>query len=109
MVSFDGVNWDNTMKMSYLQRRIIIHSILYYEMDESVISDAEFDSMARQLVALMNESTQEQREATRYWYVMNNFDASTGHHIYSRLNSRDKMYLRHIAGLVLDICERRSK
>lgn len=94
-------NWDNTTRISYLQRRVIVHSILYYEMGTSVISDAQFDTISRQLVALMQSSTEEECKKSTYWYCMNNFDASTGFYIYSKLNRHDKAYLKGIAQLVL--------
>ena len=68
----------------------------------SVISDIQFDTISRQLVALMQSSTEEECEASTYWYCMSTFDASTGFYLYSRLNSRDKQYLRGIASWVLD-------
>lgn len=96
------LDWDNTTKISFLQRRVIVHSILYYEMSTSVISDVQFDVMSRQLVALMQSSTKEECEKSTYWYCMSTFDASTGFYIYSRLNARDKWYLRGIAAWMLD-------
>lgn len=95
-------DWDNTTRISYLQRRVIVHSILYYEMSTSVISDIQFDTISRQLVALMQSSTEEECEASTYWYCMSTFDASTGFYLYSRLNARDKWYLWGIAAWVLD-------
>lgn len=95
-------DWDNTTRISYLQRRVIVHSILYYEMSTSVISDVQFDTISRQLVALMKSSTKEECEKSTYWYCMNSFDASTGFYIYSRLSQHDKAYLKGIARLVLD-------
>ena len=95
-------DWDNTTRISYLQRRVIVHSILYYEISTSIISDIQFDVMSRQLVALMQSSTKEECEKSTYWYCMSNFDASTGFYIYSKLNTHDKIYLRHIAYLALD-------
>ena len=59
-------NWDNATRISYLQRRVIVYSILYYEMSTSVISDIQFDTISRQLVALMQSSTEEECEASTY-------------------------------------------
>lgn len=59
--TYPSNTWDNTTKLSFLQRRVIIHSILYYFMDQSILSDQEFDALGRQLVDLMNNSTEEEK------------------------------------------------
>lgn len=94
------IYWSSTTKMSYLQRRVIVYSIMYYENNESCISDREYDAISYQLLDLMNASTQEEKEATTYWYAMHDFDASTGFDIPGRLKKKDKEYLTHIAGYV---------
>lgn len=94
------VYWSNTTKASYLQRRIIVYSIMYYENDESCVSDRYYDNVSHQLVRLMAESTQEEMERTRYWYAMHDFDGSTGFDIPSRLTPEDRIHLQHIARVV---------
>ena len=94
--------WDNSTKLSFLQRRVIVYSIQYYVMDSPVITDIQYDTCARQLEKLMNESTEEEREKSKYWYCMHNFTADTGFDIYHRLNDEDLEYLSHIADIVLD-------
>lgn len=99
-IDFSGMPakyWSNTTKASYLQRRIIVYSIMYYENNESCVSDHFYDSISHQLVRLMAESTPEEMERTRYWYAMHDFDGSTGFDIPSRLTAEDKMHLQHIA------------
>ena len=50
------VYWSNVVKFSYLQRRIIVYSIMYYECDESCVSDNYYDRMSQQLVGLINNA-----------------------------------------------------
>lgn len=100
--TYPSNTWDNITKLSFLQRRVIIYSILYYSMDQSILSDQEFDALGRQLVDLMNNSTKEEKQKSRYWYAMDTFDGSTGFYIYSRLNKVDREYLSHLAGLILE-------
>lgn len=94
--------WSNTTKASYLQRRIIVYSIMYYENDESCVSDRYYDNLSHQLVKIMQESTKEEMEATTYWYAMYDFDGSTGFYIPSRLTKKDNQYLTMIAKKVHD-------
>lgn len=89
--------WSNTTKISYLQRRIIVYSIMYYEKDESCVSDSEYDLISKQLVELTNSSTKAECEASTYWYAMYDFDGSTGFDIPSKLTKEDKELLTNIA------------
>lgn len=97
------IYWSNTTKISYLQRRIIVYSIMYYKQNESCVSDHEYDSISRQLVELMNNSTKAECEASTYWYAMSDFDGSTGFDIPSRLTKKDNTYLSSLAAHIHDM------
>lgn len=94
--------WSNSTKASHLQRRIIVHSLIYYEMNNSVITDKQFDTMCQQLVDLQNAIEHEEFRETTYYYAMHDFDGSTGFYISSRLTDYDVEYLTNIAERVLD-------
>lgn len=103
MIDFSNcpcIYWSNTTKISYLQRRIIVYSIMYYEHDESCVSDAYYDSISHQLVALQKSCTKEEFEKSTYYYAMHDFDGSTGFDIPSRLTKKDREYLTHLAGVI---------
>ena len=89
--------WSNTTKISYLQRRIIIYSIMYYEHNESCISDFEYDSISRQLVELQKSASKEEFKKSTYYYAMHDFDGSTGFDIPSKLTKKDREYLTNLA------------
>lgn len=93
--------WSDQTKISLLQRRILVYSIQYYKMSETVISDKEYDSISRQLLQLQKTASEADREGSQYWYVFNNFDANTGFDLYDRLTEKDQSYLMRIASLVL--------
>ncbi|MEG0579503.1 MAG: hypothetical protein RR490_06270 [Niameybacter sp.] len=102
-INFDtcpAMYWSDSTKISYLQRRIIVHSILYYEMDSSVISDKQFDVLCQQLVQMQKEADFAEFRKSTYYYVMHDFDGSTGFYLYGRLTKYDKEYLSQIAGNV---------
>lgn len=94
------IYWSNTTKISYLQRRIIVWSIMYYENDESCVPDHVYDSVSRQLAALQKEATQEEWEKSTYYYAMFDFDGNTGFDIPSRLTRKDREFLGNIAAAV---------
>lgn len=91
------VYWSDLAKVSFLQRRIIIYSIMYYDMNESCISDREYDRLSYMLVDLQKRMQKAQFEKSMYYYAMYDFDGSTGFDIPSRLNKHDKEYLRKMA------------
>ena len=95
--------YDAIHKMSCLQKRIIVHSIIYYELNDSIISDAVFDKMCRELVELMESTPLDTCEKSKYWYCMYDFDGATGFDLYSRLTEKDKNILAYIARLALNI------
>lgn len=96
------VYWSNSTKISYLQRRIIVWSIMYYEYDESCVPDSVYDSVSHQLVELQKQTSLEEFKKSRYYYAMHDFDGSTGFDIPSRLTEKDREYLRFLATIIHD-------
>ena len=94
----------NLERCSFLQRKIIINSIIYYELDESLMSDQQFDKMCRNLLKGIQYTKNYER--SDYFYVFYDFDGSTGFHLYHRLENDDKEYLMHLAKHVLKISKR---
>lgn len=101
--------WDVKSIIEFLQRRIIINSIAYYELDMPLWEDKHFDKEAKQLERLMVKYEDDAKE-TMYWYCMYDFTAATGFDLYGRLNEHDKEYLMKIASrLVFDVYKVRRK
>lgn len=112
MIKFDKapcIYWSDSTKISYLQRRIIVWSIMYYEHNESCVPDSVYDSVSHQLVELQRKTSKEEFEKSTYYYAMKDFDGSTGFDIPSRLTKKDRKYLEHIANMVHEQWERQTK
>ena len=77
-------------KINYLQRKIILNSIMYYNYDKSFLSDYYYDNLSHQLVEMQKNYQGSIKKDTRYGYVMHDFDGNTGFHLYDRLNKKDK-------------------
>lgn len=88
-------------KVEALQRYVLVHSVLYYEMDTSVISDKRFDKVSRLLADKIQKFGSKKISATQYGYVFKDFDGSTGFDLPDRLNDRDRDHIRQIATYVL--------
>ena len=102
--------WDKITCINFLQRKIILNAIAYYELDSPKLSDREYDELSKQLVGLQKDIDIQQ---TQYGYVMYDFDGTTGFDLYSRLNESDKRYLmqiaRHVLGLECAIIKPKRK
>lgn len=88
-------------KVEALQRYILVHSMLYYDMDTSVISDKKFDKAARLLADKIQRFGPKKIASTQYGYVFKDFDGSTGFDLPDRLTEEDRKCVRRIATYVL--------
>ena len=95
------IYWSDRTKISYLQRRVLIYSIMYYRFGESCVSDNYYDCIVKQLVELQNKAKKSEKEKSKYYYVFYDFEGSTGFYLYSRLNYEDKEYLTNLAAYIL--------
>lgn len=63
-----------------LRDEILIHSYIYYELDDSVISDYEYDKKCKQLAELQEQYPKLAEESS--WHeFFHDFDGSTGFHL----------------------------
>lgn len=60
-----------------LERMVLFHSYLYYELDKNVVSDHFFDQISKELADCIQEFP-EQFKASAYPNVFSSFDGSTG-------------------------------
>ena len=97
--------WDKITCVNYLQRKIILNSIAYYELNQSPLSDKQYDELSRQLVEMQEDIDIKQ---TEYGYIMYDFDGNTGFDLYDRLNDEDKKYLMNIATYALGHKDQKS-
>ena len=86
--------WDKITCINFLQRKIILNAIAYYELNINKLSDKEYDELSHQLVELQKDIDIHE---TQYGYLMYDFDGTTGFDLYSRLNEKDKRHLMQIA------------
>lgn len=106
MINFNRapfIYWTDLNKLEYLQRRVIVHSLIYYELNNNVISDKAYDSLSKQLVGMQGNLSKQVVKKSRYYYVLYDFDRNTGFDIPYRLKPEEKEYLLKIAANVLKI------
>ena len=98
--------WDKITCINFLQRKIILNCIAYYQLNTNKLTDKEYDELSRQLVSLQKDIN---INDTQYGYIMYDFDGTTGFDLYDRLNASDRQYLMNIACHVLQVSTRKSK
>lgn len=96
--------WSLETRVNFLQRVVILNSMIYYKLNTMCMEDKVFDAVAKQLVLLTQELSEVKKQKTHYWYVMYDFDGSTGFDLYDRLSDIDKNYLLGIANQMVTIC-----
>lgn len=85
--------WDKITCINFLQRKIILNSIAYYELNTSRLTDKQYDELSRQLVDMQKDVN---IQDTQYGYVFYDFDGTTGFDLYHRLNENDKKYMMRL-------------
>ena len=90
--------WTDKMKIDLLQRVVLIHSYLYYQLDRTKWTDRKYDEVSKQLVFMQSEHKKEWiKEHTQYGYVFYDFNGTTGFDLWDRLNKKDKTYISNVA------------
>lgn len=86
--------------INFLQRFIILHSYIYYELDDSVISDKDYDAKAKELVRYKNEYPDLWKSSEYYKQFGDEYNGSTGFTLYHDLNDHQKDIIQSIAALI---------
>lgn len=88
--------WSTLTKIEFLQRKIIVNSVAYYQYDADTLTDSFYDGICKQLVSLQEEYNKEGGDFvkdSKYGYAFYDFDGSTGFHLYDRLKPNDRYYI----------------
>lgn len=101
--------WDDVEKVSYLQRRVLVYSIAYYNQDVNIVSDMEYDGVSRQLARIQASLSPKEFQRTRYGYAFEDFDGSTAFDIPSKLSVEDYEYLYRITMHVISLKQPEGK
>lgn len=106
-----------TEKIQLLQRSILVNSFSYYELNDNILTDFQYDANAKQLAELEREYPEEFRRS-RYYPYFSDFcseeDGTTntsGFDLLERVRSRDKELYRHLhidAAMALDLKAKRG-
>ena len=84
-------------RIDFLQRYIIVHSYIYYELDRNVISDRQYDAKSKELVKYKNDYPELWKSSEYYKQFGEDYNGSTGFTLYHELSDRQKTIIRSIA------------
>lgn len=87
-------------RIHHLRRIVLIHSILYYRFDASVISDYQFDSWSRELAALQENDREASERVQYYKDAFRGFDGSSGFYLplYDKRATNKALWLLRMFG-----------
>ena len=94
--------------IDYLQRCVIVHSYIYYELDNNVLTDKEYDTMARELSRLREEHPDLWKNSYYYKQFGDDYNGATGFNLYHELDDRQKEIIRYIAHVIITEKKRRK-
>lgn len=100
-IKFKNPYLSNINKLSILQRRILVYSIAYYELNDTIVPDLIYEKVSKQYLQLSNWVEPEELERAEYYYVFYDYDGSTGFDLIQRLCESDKEKLFNIANYIL--------
>ena len=87
--------------IDFLQRYIIVHSYIYYELNNNVISDRVYDKKSKELVYLKNKYPDLWKTSQYYDQFTDDYNGATGFTLFYDLDEIEQEKISHIALLVL--------
>lgn len=83
--------------IDFLQRFIIVHSYIYYELNYNVISDREYDLKSKELVQYKNDYPDLWKSSMYYKQFGDDYNGSTGFTLFHDLTDHQKQIIKSIA------------
>ena len=83
--------------IDFLQRFILVHSYIYYELNNNVISDKYYDAKSKELVQLKNEYPELWRKSMYYKQFKDDYNGATGFTLFYDLSKSEQEKIRHIS------------
>lgn len=89
-------------RINFLQRYIIVHSYIYYELDKNIISDREYDAKAKELAKYQNDYPELWRKSEYYKQFGDDYTGATGFTLYHDLDDYQKEIVRSIVHFIFN-------
>ena len=89
-------------RINFLQRYIIVHSYIYYELDRNIISDREYDDKSKELSTYKNNYPELWKSSEYYKQFGDDYTGATGFTLYHDLNDYQKKIVRSIVHFIFN-------
>ena len=90
-------------QIDFWQRYIIVHSYIYYFMDDNLISDREYDAKSLMLVEMKNKYPEEWKNSEYYKQFTDEYCGNTGFDLIETLSDRQLAIIKFIINNVYEI------
>lgn len=87
-------------RVNFLQRFIIVHSYIYYELNDNVISDRFYDEKSRELARYKDEYPELWKSSEYYKQFGDDYNGCTGFTLYYDLDDHQKEIIRSIVNAI---------
>ena len=87
--------------IDFLQRFIIVHSYIYYELNNNVITDKYYDAKAKELTKLKQEYPNLWKSSMYYKQFGDEYNGATGFTLYQKKKKKEQQRIRSIAFSIL--------
>ena len=85
--------------MSWLQRFVIVHSVIYYELNDNAISDQVYDAKSKELVEFKNRYPELWKETEYYKQFGDDYNGSTGFTLFHDLDEHQQDIIMSIVNM----------
>lgn len=82
--------------IDFLQRFIILHSYIYYELNNNIISDKKYDEKSKELVRYKNKYPELWKNSMYYKQFGDEYNGATGFTLYHDLDEHQKEIIRSL-------------
>lgn len=109
-MNFEGKSFNDKEKIQLLQRSILVCSYIYYELNNNLLADCQYDRNTRQLLAL-KKSNPEAWEKSRYRRYFENFESGTGFDLMYKVRKNPNLFKKIVrdGNLALGLKEERDR
>ena len=91
----------NTLEhINFLQRYIIVHSYIYYELNDNYISDRDYDLKSKELTKCKNEYPELWKQTMYYKQFGDDYNGATGFTLYHALDDHQKQIIQSIVNSI---------
>ena len=86
--------------IDFLQRYIIVHSYIYYELNNNYISDKDYDAKSKELAKYRNEYPELWKNSMYYKQFGDEYNGETGFTLYHDLDDHQQQIIRSIVNSI---------